>query len=217
MLKSSLPGPAAAAGPISCFSRAASAAVLSGAGLLALAAAPALAHHGMEASAAEATVANGVISGLLHPVLGPDHLLFLLALSLVGLRHRAGWMLGLLGVGLLGSCAGLILPGLPGAEAMAALSLAVVALVLLDRLPRTLLLPAFAIHGYVLSASVLGWSAMPVAAYLFGLVISQALLLVLSLALLARGCGHFTVRLRRLLALGLASAGGVLALAPLLA
>jgi urease accessory protein len=196
---------------------AAGAVFLLGAGVLVLGAAPALAHHGMEAPVAEATVANGVISGLLHPVLGADHLLFLLALSLVGLRHRASWMLGLLVVGLLGSCAGLILPGLPGAEAMAALSLAVVALVLVERLPRTLLLPAFAIHGYVLSASVLGWSAMPVAGYLLGLVVSQGLLLLLSLALLARGCGHFTARLRSSLALGLAGAAAVLALAPLLA
>jgi urease accessory protein len=171
----------------------------------------------MEPSGAEPTVLGGVISGLLHPVLGADHLLFLLALSLVGLRHRAGWMLGLLVVGLLGSFAGLVLPGLAGAEVMAALSLAVVALVLLDRLPRGLLLPAFALHGYVLSASVLGWTAMPVAGYLLGLVVSQGLLLLVSLQLLARACSGIGQRLRRTLALALASAGAVLALAPLMA
>ncbi|MEB3256321.1 MAG: HupE/UreJ family protein [Synechococcaceae cyanobacterium] len=181
-----------------------------------MAAAPALAHHGLD-SGAQPTVINGLISGLFHPVLGPDHLLFLLALSLVGLRHRAGWMLGLLVVGLLGSCAGLLLPGLPGAETMAALSLALVALLLLGRLPRGLLLPAFALHGYVLSASVLGWSAMPIASYLIGLVISQGLLLLLSLALLARLCRGVGSSLRRSLALALAGVGGVLALAPLLA
>jgi len=39
--------------------------------------------------------------------------------------------------------------------------------------PRWTLLPAFALHGYVLSASVIGWEPTPVAAYLLGLLISQ--------------------------------------------
>jgi urease accessory protein len=185
--------------------------------LLGLAVAPAQAHHAMELFHLQPTPLNGLVSGLLHPVLGPDHLLFLLALSLVGLRQRASWMLGLLVVGLLGSWAGLVLPGLPGAEPMVALSVAVVALVLLGRLPAPLLLPAFALHGYVLSASVLGWSSMPVAGYLLGLAISQGLLLFASLQLLARSAARLAPRTRRWLALGLVGAGSALALAPLLA
>ena len=185
--------------------------------LLILAVSPARAHHPMQLFHWQPTPFHGLISGLLHPVLGPDHLLFLLALSLVGLRQRASWMLALLGVGLLGSWAGLVLPGLPGAEAMVALSLAVVALVLLGRLPRLMLLPAFALHGYVLSASVLGWSAMPVAAYLAGLALSQGLLLFASLQLLARSAGALAGRTRLRLALALAGAGTFLAVAPLLA
>jgi urease accessory protein len=185
--------------------------------LLGLAVAPARAHHAMELFHLQPTPLNGLVSGLLHPVLGPDHLLFLLALSLVGLRQRAGWMLGLLVVGLLGSWAGLVLPGLPGAEPMVALSLAVVALVMLGRLPAALLLPAFALHGYVLSASVLGWNSMPVAGYLLGLAISQGLLLFASLRLLARSGASLAPRTRRWLAFALVGAGSVLALAPLLA
>jgi urease accessory protein len=185
--------------------------------LLGLAVAPAQAHHAMELFHLQPTPFNGLVSGLLHPVLGPDHLLFLLALSLVGLRQRASWMLGLLVVGLLGSWAGLVLPGLPGAESMVALSLAVVALVLLDRLPAPWLLPAFALHGYVLSASVLGWSTMPVAGYLLGLAISQGLLLFASLQLLARSAARLAPPTRRWLALALVGAGSALALAPLLA
>jgi urease accessory protein len=190
---------------------------VAGLALLALMVAPAQAHHAMELLHLQPTPLNGLVSGLLHPVFGPDHLLFLLALSLVGLRQRASWMLGLLVVGLLGSWAGLLLPGLPGAEPMVALSLAVVALVLLARLPAALLLPAFALHGYVLSASVLGWSTMPVAGYLLGLVISQGLLLFASLRLLARSAASLAPRTRRWLALALVGAGSVLALAPLLA
>lgn len=172
------------------------------------------AHHAMELLQLQPNALNGLISGLLHPVIGPDHLLFLLALSLVGLRQRGGWMLALLAVGLAGSAAGLVLPGLPGAETLVACSLALAGLVLLDRLPKSLLLPAFALHGYVLSAAVLGWSSMPVAAYLLGLAASQSLLLLASLLLLSRMGARFTPGRRRSIAWGLIGLGGLLALAP---
>ncbi len=144
------------------------------------------AHHMLDITSLEPTALNGLLSGLVHPVLGPDHLLFLLALSLVGLRHRGGWMLGLLICGLGGSALGLILPGLPGAEALVAFSLVVVGLVLLGVWPRPLLLPAIALHGYVLSATVIGWNTTPLSTYLLGLVISQGTLLLIALTVLGR-------------------------------
>lgn len=144
------------------------------------------AHHLLEITGLAPTPLNGLLSGLAHPLIGPDHLFFLLALSLVGLRQRGRWMIGLLAVGLLGSALGLVLPGLPGAEVMVALSLVVLALVLRGHLPRLLLLPAFALHGYVLSASVLAWSPFPVATYMLGLLVSQSLLLLLALTVLRR-------------------------------
>lgn len=146
-----------------------------------LLAAPAQAHHLIDISGLKPTAFNGLLSGLAHPVIGPDHLLFLLALALTGLRQRRRWMLALLLVGLLGSAAGLIGPGFAGAELLVSLTLVVEALVLLERLPRLLLLPAMALHGYVLSASVVGWSSMPVTTYLSGLMISQGCLLLLAL------------------------------------
>ena len=131
---------------------------------LALLAAPASAHHLMELFHQTApTPLAGFLSGLGHPLLGPDHLLFLLALGLVGLRHSGRWTLALLVTGLTASGLGLRFPGLPAADALVALSLALVGLVLCERLPRWLLLPAFALHGYVLSAAVIGWEATPVA------------------------------------------------------
>ena len=168
---------------------------------------PVSAHHLMELLNLPPTPAMGLLSGLAHPLLGPDHLLFLLALSLVGLRQRASWMLGLLATGLAGSAAGLLLPGLPGAEALVAGTLVVVALVLLDRLPRLWLLPAFALHGYVLSAAVLGWNPAPVAAYLAGLLLSQGALLLLSLTLLRKGAAGLTPGLRQGLAAALLGCG----------
>lgn len=129
------------------------------------------------------TLLSGVLSGLGHPLLGPDHLLFLLALGLVGLQQSGRWLLLLLATGLAATGLGLVLPGLPGAEALVALSLVAVGLVLCQRLPRAVLLPAFALHGYVLSASVIGWESTPLLGYLLGLLVSQGLLLLASLQL----------------------------------
>ena len=139
----------------------------------------------------------GLLSGIGHPLLGPDHLLFLLALGLVGLQQSGRWMIALLATGLAASGIGLLLPGLPGAETLVALSLVLVGLVLCGRLPRWTLLPAFALHGYVLSASVIGWEATPVAAYLLGLLISQGTLLLVALRLVrAWGTGLALPQLR---------------------
>jgi urease accessory protein len=64
-------------------------------------------------------------------------------------------MLGLLATGLAGTAFGLMVPGLPGAEALVSFTLVLIALVLMDRLPMAVLFPAFAVHGYVLSGSVI--------------------------------------------------------------
>lgn len=178
-------------------------------------AAPALAHHVADLGILRPTLLNGVLSGLAHPVLGPDHLLFLLALSLVGLQRRGRWALGLLVVGLLGSSAGVIWPGLPGAEVLVAGTLIVVALVLLRRLPALVLLPAMALHGYVLSGPVFGWTSMPLAAYGAGLLASQGSLLLLSLVVLRPAASRLTTTALRWLALTLIACGGTWALAGL--
>ncbi|SBO42312.1 HupE/UreJ family protein [Cyanobium sp. NIES-981] len=173
---------------------------------------PARAHHLLDVNALQPTPLNGLVSGLLHPVIGPDHLLFLLALSLVGLQRRGLWMLTLLAVGMLGSLAGLLAPGLPGAELIVAGTLAVVALVLWRWLPTTVLLPCMGVHGYVLSGSVLGWTAMPIGFYAAGLLLSQAALLVFALALLRRLTARIPARGLRWSGLLLVGASASLAL-----
>jgi urease accessory protein len=175
-------------------------------GLL-LVAPAAQAHHMMDLLHLKATPLTGLISGLLHPVIGPDHLLFLMALALVGLRRRLFWMLSLLATGLLGSATGLLLPGLPGSEALVSLSLVAVGLVLFDRLPAAVLVPAFALHGYALSGAVLGWSTAPLTTYLLGLLLSQAALLLVSLTVLRRFADRLAPRGRQLLASALIGIG----------
>ena len=147
-------------------------------------AAPARAHHLLDLTRMAPSPFTGFLSGLAHPILGPDHLLFLCALSLVGLRQRAPWLVALLASALAGSVAGLILPGLPLAEAAVALTLVLVALIWFQRWPKALLLPAIGLHGYVLSASVIGWSQGPQVFYALGLLLSQGTLLLLALTLL---------------------------------
>lgn len=170
---------------------------LGAAALVLLFAAPASAHHLIDLFQLTPSPLTGLVSGLAHPLFGPDHLLFLLALGLVGLQKRLSWVLGLLATGLAGSCLGLALPGIPLAEPLVALSLVVVGLVLLDRLPALLLVPAFALHGYVLSAAVIGWEQSPIAFYFVGLLVSQGLLLTTSLTLVRRwGTGLSASQLR---------------------
>ncbi|MFM7435223.1 MAG: HupE/UreJ family protein [Vulcanococcus sp.] len=181
---------------------------VSAAGLLLLSAAPASAHHLMELfHQQQPTPLAGLLSGLGHPLLGQDHLLFLLALALVGLQRSSRWMLGLLAVGLLGTLLGLLTPQLPAAELLVALTLVVEGLVVIGRLPAPLLVPCFALHGYVLSAAVVGWDTGSVGAYLVGLLLSQGALLLLSLGLLRRTAAALAPTTRTLLAGGLMGIG----------
>jgi len=174
---------------------------VSAAGLLLLTAAPASAHHLMELfHQQQPTPLAGLLSGLGHPLLGPDHLLFLLALALVGLQRSSRWMLSLLAVGLLGSLVGLMTPQLPGAELLVALTLVLEGLVVVGRLPAALLVPSFALHGYVLSAAVIGWEPTAIGAYLVGLLLSQGTLLLLSLGVMRQTAMALAPSTRLLLA-----------------
>lgn len=149
--------------------------------------AAALAHHPFEmAGGAELSPWMGLVSGVGHPLLGPDHLLFLLAIAFVGLRRPVQWVLPLLAVGLLGSAAAQVLPladGLePFAEALVALTLVLAGLVALGKVPAAAMLPAIAVHGYVLGEMVVGAEPTPLLTYFVGLLIGQGAVLLLAAA-----------------------------------
>jgi urease accessory protein len=144
---------------------------------------PALAHHpfGM-AEGTDLSPWMGFVSGIGHPLLGPDHLLFLLAIGFVGLRRPLGWVLPLLAAGLLGSAVAQVIPLGESlstlAEALVSLSLVLAGLVALAKVPPALLLPAIALHGYLLGGTVVGAEPTPLVTYFLGLLIGQGALLL---------------------------------------
>lgn len=151
-------------------------------------ASPAFAHHPFEGvEASQLSPIQGLISGLGHPLLGPDHLLFLVALLFLGLKRPVRWILPLLAVGLGGSLMSQLLPLAPSvsgmAEAGVALSLAVEGLIALGVLPAALLLPLIGLHGYLLGSMVVGAEPTPLLAYGAGLLLSQGAVLLIATAL----------------------------------
>lgn len=146
---------------------------------------PASAHHVMDGGL-PSTFGQGFLSGLGHPVIGLDHLAFLIA---VGVAVGAGGLnLGLpvlfvaasaLGVGAhVGGFA------LPGAELIVAGSVVIVGLMVASG--RVVPLAGWAAlfgvaglaHGYAYGESIFGAEPAPLGAYLLGLVMIQSALSV---------------------------------------
>lgn len=152
--------------------------------MTALSAGPALAHH-PAGGAMPVTFLDGLLSGLGHPIIEPDHLFFLLGTAIAAalarvVPGRAGVLLAAYAVaGAIGTL--LRVPGLvlPLAEAAVAVSLALAALWLWTlRQPRgvdALLLAAGAgaVHGFAYGEAVIGAEVAPVVAYLAGLAMVQ--------------------------------------------
>lgn len=161
--------------------------VISTAGLLAASLlSPALAHHpfGMEDNT-NLTALQGLLSGIGHPLLGPDHLLFLLAIALIGLPRPRTWVLPLLAAGLSGSVLSQFIllqdAVAPWAEALVSLTLAAEGLMALLAMPTSFLFPLVAMHGFLLGNTIVGAEPTPLATYFLGLLIAQgALLLVVT-------------------------------------
>lgn len=145
-----------------------------------LAASPALAHHPM-GGVTPATFGQGLLSGFGHPVIGIDHLAFVVAAGVLASR-LAGWFVlpgafvlaGLAGVGLhLGGM------DMPGAEVGIALSVLLlgIAVMTATRLSPLLTGVFFALagllHGYALAESIVGAEPAPLTAYLIGLTAVQ--------------------------------------------
>ena len=184
-----------------------------------LASAPASAHHVM-GGRTPSTIVEGLISGLAHPVIGPDHLAFLLAVGVV--VGVGGLNLALPAVFVAAMAIGVVVHvngiGLPDAEIIVALSvlLAGVLIAYGRALPVAIWATLFAVaglfHGYAFGESIFGAEAAPLGAYLLGLVVIQSAVTV-GIALITRRMGAGISALAPRLAGALVVAVGLIALA----
>jgi len=147
--------------------------------------ASASAHHVMGGKI-PTTFAEGFFSGLGHPVIGPDHLAFLLAIGVAVGVGGLNLVLPLLFV--VASAIGVTLHvngvNLPGAEIVVAVSVLFAGFLIARgrALPVSLWAILFAaaglFHGYAFGESIFGAERSPLHAYLLGLIIVQSALTV---------------------------------------
>ena len=148
------------------------------AALAATLALPSLAHaHHPTGGMTPGTFTDGLLSGIGHPVLGPDHLAFIVGIGLlVAMSRRWMWLplafVVTLVPGVLTHARGI---GLGPNEVLVALSVVLVgaALLIEDRIPAIVLAGAAMLagyfHGYAFGETIVGAEATPLVAYLIGL------------------------------------------------
>ncbi|MFZ4807083.1 MAG: HupE/UreJ family protein [Hyphomicrobiaceae bacterium] len=158
-----------------------------GAALIALSLAPAeaLAHHAMDGKL-PVTALQGFITGLAHPVVGLDHLAFVVAVGLAAalLGRLVALPLAFVGGTLAGCVVHLASVTLPATEIVIAAT--VVAMGLLVATGRTLppaVLLAFTaaaglFHGWAYGEGIFGAEQSPLGAYLAGFTLIQAAIAV---------------------------------------
>jgi urease accessory protein len=154
--------------------------------------APAFAHHLM-GGRTPATFAEGILSGLGHPVIGLDHFAAVVAVGCLAAAHRAASALAIAFVVAMMTGVTLHLHGatVTGAEILVALTvIALGTLMLRQREMSTgsaLVLFAMVgvIHGYALGESIYGAEPTPLYAYVLGLAFIQSAI-ALAAATIAR-------------------------------
>jgi urease accessory protein len=176
---------------------------------------PALAHHAMGGELPR-TAWQGLLSGLGHPVIGLDHLAFIIGVGLMSQLAGRPLLLPMLFV--LGTVLGCFVHvrewSLPWPEPVIAASVALAAAIvgLRPRVPGTVLAPLFAaagvFHGYAYGESIVGAEPAPLAAYVLGFGLIQYGIAVASGAALHR----LTASTRLQEATALRIAGGGIAL-----
>ncbi|MGI9128364.1 MAG: HupE/UreJ family protein [Roseomonas sp.] len=160
--------------------------------LMALLPLPAAAHHPMDRAMPE-TLWQGFASGIGHPVIGLDHLAFLLAAGVLATALPRGEALRAIAAFLAAGMVGLALHmagiGLGMTEAVIAASvlMAGAALLVAKRVSAPALLTGFALaglfHGHAFAEAVIGAEATPIIAYLAGLAAIQGGLMLGAMAL----------------------------------
>jgi urease accessory protein len=197
---------------------------------VALLAEPALAHH-MMGGALPQTVAQGLLSGLGHPIIGVDHLIAIIGVGIIAATISRGFAptisrgfaptisrgfapaLAFSAAMIGGVALHLARAYLPAAELLVGLSTVAVGLSIVASSTLGvvsaggLLAVAGLVHGYALGESIVGAEPEPLGAYLVGLLVVQSLLAGGAFAL-ARAVASKETALRRL---AIAAAGALIA------
>ena len=145
--------------------------------------APALAHH-PTGNQTPSTFIEGLLSGLGHPIIGLDHLAFVVAVGLLAATRAKGVILPMVFViaALFGTGIHLAEVSLPWAEFWISASVLAVGLVIVigSQFPILALatLAGFAgiLHGYAYGESIIGATPAPLTAYLLGFTAIQVVI-----------------------------------------
>lgn len=182
--------------------------------LLALLPLPAFAHHAM-GGAIPSTLGQAIASGVAHPVIGLDHLAFLVAAGVLAATVPGGLGVAAILAFVLGGFGGSLVHlagyGLGPVEAVVALSvLAVGAALLWRRVPAALLPVGFGLaglfHGHAFAEAIIGAEQGALVGYLAALALTQAAV-GLGVMLLARRFG--SARLSEATGAAVAVTGGL--------
>ena len=182
---------------------------------VALAATPALAHHPMGGET-PATFMNGLLSGIGHPILGLDHLAFVVAVGIAAALAGSRVLLPLAFIAT--TVAGTVLHvaaiDLFAVEVIIALSVATIGLLLATgaRVSMIVFAALFAVaglfHGHAYGEAVFGAEATPLLAYLAGFGLTQWIIAVLAGFAVLPGAAAERVRAR--VAGGMVAGAGLL-------
>ena len=174
----------------------------------------AAAHHPM-GGATPTTFMEGFLSGIGHPVIGIDHLAFIIAIGIAAafVSGGAGIIAGFIAASSLGVLAHVIELNVPLVETLVAASVIVAGAALAIGFTSArggwllLALIAGLFHGYAFGETVVGAERTVIGAYLIGLAIIQAAIALLAMIVSRRFLATADTR-----PMGLRAAGGALAM-----
>ena len=152
-----------------------------------------LAHHAMGGTLPSNAI-EGFISGLAHPVIGLDHLLFVIAVGLLAVvmnRFNRGLMIpvGFILTSLIGTGVHLLGIDLPLPEVMVSASVVLFGgLLALKHQPKHVIVSTLAVlaglfHGYAYGEAIVGAEMSPLVAYMMGFGMVQLAIAVGTFAL----------------------------------
>lgn len=139
---------------------------------------PASAHH-PTGSRTPSTFVEGLLSGIGHPVLGPDHLAFIIAIGIAAgmLRSGAALIAGFIAASTAGVLLHVTRLDVPMVEPMVALTVVLAGLLIMIRgsagqaVWMALATAAGLFHGYAFGESIVGAERDVIGAYLIGIAL----------------------------------------------